>query len=140
MSRLRFQVLLDLHRRNEDDARRELGQRERERAVRASWLAAVRQELADAAAAPAVPRLREVQSACVLRLRAAALQAAAALAEQEARVEEARRLLAAAHRQVATFERLQARDRAEAARTARRIEARANDEFAAMRRLMGAMP
>lgn len=129
--RPRLQLVLELRRGAEDAARRALGERERERAAIISERAVLEHGLAEAANAPVAFILREQLSAYAAAARAAAFSCDQRLAEQDKRIDEARNVVAEAHRGVRAIEALQERDRAAAARRERRHEGRGNDAFAA---------
>ncbi len=135
-AKVRFQIVLNVHRAEEDAAKRSLGQLE---SARVDLLQAIRtreRNLTDAAASTVDVRQRE-QLARFWPVAQARVQAALkALADHDTQIAAARTRLIAAHRQVATFEQLQTRDRQAARALSDRREARAMDEFAQRPRLM----
>lgn len=131
MKKPRFKVLADLALRREDEARRLVGQRERERAERAEQVEAL--ELARRAAAPETLALRDLY-ATWWRAQEELIRAAhAQLAAADAALEKARADLREARRTTLTWAKLRERD-AEAIRIElERKQAREIDDLAATR-------
>jgi flagellar export protein FliJ len=134
MKGVRFQAVLDLHRASEDTARRRIGMLEGERAVLANALNAFEAERAAAVLAEVHPFFHEQLARFTLAIGLRIGAATAAVRAKETEIEQARVILRAAHRQVATFNKLQELDRRELTILAERRTARAADEFALRRR------
>ena len=118
MAEPRFTALLNLYRREEDDARRTLGAHERERGPTGKldyqWL---RQQLTSFWAQTGI----ELQAVLM------------AITACDAAISAARESLFAAHRRVSTFIKLQERDAQASNRRQERRDARRLDELAALR-------
>jgi flagellar export protein FliJ len=132
MAKLRFQVLLDLYHRQEDDLRRALGLQERERAERLACLAALAAER-EGAAVVVTPAWHELYARYWARLGIAMNAEHAECGRLDGVIAGVRGELVAVHRQVATFEKLRARDRKAELRRQEHRDGRRLDEFAARR-------
>lgn len=128
----RFTALLDLYRREEDEARRALGVLERQRVEQFERRAAIGRER-EAAASAAPLALRDQLERFWARTGQELRGVESAIAATDAAIATARATLADAHRKVAIFEKLRERDRRVALRAGERREARRLDEFAARR-------
>jgi len=126
----RFTALHAFLEREEEAARRLLGERERERAELVARSAALERERSAAAAASTLA-LREQLARYWTQSGAELAAIGQALTACDERIEQARTALNQAHRQVATFAKLRERDRRSAQRLSERRFARQLDEFAA---------
>jgi flagellar export protein FliJ len=126
----RFQVLLDLYHRQEDDRRRALGRHERQRAERLACLAALAAER-DGAAVVVTPAWHELYARYWARLGLAMDAERKECGRIEGVIDGERGELVAIHRQVATFEKLRERDRKAELRAQEHRDGRRLDEFAA---------
>lgn len=126
----RFQVLLDLYHRQEDDLRRALGFHERQRAERLACLAALAAER-DGAAVVVTPAWHELYARYWARLGLAMDAERKECGRLDGLIDGERGELVAIHRQVATFEKLRARDRQAELREQEHRDGRRLDEFAA---------
>ncbi len=134
MKGVRFQAVLELHRAGEDAARRRIGVLEGERFVLSEALLALETERAVAIATEVHHHFHEQLARFTLAIGLRIGAASAALRVKEAEIDQARVILRAAHRQVATFDKLQELDRRALTIQAERRAARAADEFALRRR------
>lgn len=131
----RLHLVREIRQRAEDDAKRALGLLERERGAIVAERGAIERGLVEASTASVPAAMREQLASFAAASRAAAADCDRRLAEQDGRIAGARDAVAEAHRGVRAIAALQDRDRAAALLGERRREGRANDEFAARRRL-----
>ncbi len=132
MAEPRFTALLNLYRREEDDARRTLGAHERERLALLEREAEIECRRRQAAASVALPLRQQLTSFWAqtgIELQAVLM----AITACDAAISAARESLFAAHRRVSTFIKLQERDAQASNRRQERRDARRLDELAALR-------
>ncbi len=131
-SRLRFTALVNLHERQEQEARRRLGELERRRQEEVDRIGALMHQRHDAAATVSLSG-RDQLTRYWIHIEAQVRTMQSGLGKVDAEIVTARAALVEAHRAHATFRKLQERDAAERVREAERQAQRRLEEFAARR-------